>query len=214
MTEIQNDVASTRGLFGRRLARRGAAIPPIPAPHPRLAPRPRLGAGRGAGPGDLAETLAAGMVLGIDCRNGHFNDPDLRYCASCGISLVHAAHVVRPGPRPPLGVLVLDDGRMWTLDRDLLIGSAEVAAEGAPAGERVLRLADQEGMVVPEHARIQLRGWHVEVVDLGSEEGTHVADPGDETWRRIPPHEPTALRAGTHVLVGWRHLRYESYRTP
>jgi hypothetical protein len=157
------------------------------------------------------EELGDGVILGVDCRNGHFNDPRGLYCSCCGISLVHQPHQMRPGRRPPLGVLVFDDGYLYSLDADLVVGSAPGAVA---SGTRTLRLSDPEGMVAGEHLRIQLRGWDVQVVDLGSSQGSHYAQGGDQAWSRIPANAPMPLRPGTNVLLGWRRFRYESYRTP
>ena len=49
-------------------------------------------------------------VLGVLCTNDHFNDPNVRYCSVCGISMAQQTLVQQEGPRPPLGVLLMDDG--------------------------------------------------------------------------------------------------------
>ncbi|GAA3093810.1 hypothetical protein [Nonomuraea salmonea] len=41
------------------------------------------------------------MVYGVDCKNDHFNDPRVPYCAVCGIALVQRTLVPYKGP-PPL----------------------------------------------------------------------------------------------------------------
>jgi hypothetical protein len=51
------------------------------------------------------------------------------------------------------------------------------------------------------------------LVDLGSVNGTYVMPPDQETFVRIPPHEPVAIVPGTKVRVGGlRTFRYESHR--
>jgi len=62
------------------------------------------------------------------------------------------------------------------------------------------------------HARIVLTGWQVQVVDLGSANGTRVWGPRDATWQPIPPQTPIAITPGTQVGFGRRQLRYESHR--
>jgi len=152
-------------------------------------------------------------VTGVLCKNGHFNDPNVNYCAVCGISMAQQTLVSLQGPRPPLGLLLLDDGSTFRLDADYVAGrdpgaDPDVAAERA----RPLKLAD--GQVSRRHLRIALVGWNVQVVDLGSANGTAVCLPGDPQPRRLVAHEPVAVRPGTRVELGGRWFRYESNRNP
>lgn len=182
---------------------RDPSIPPIPRPLLPNTQRQRARIGdRGA--------LEGGLVLGVKCRYGHFNDPRIQYCSCCGASLVHQPHRMHPGRRPPLGVLIFDDGSLYSLDVDLILGSAPGAAE---PGTRTMRLADPEGVLAGQHLRVQLRDWEVQIVDLGSHHGTHYARGGDRAWCRILVGVPLTLLPGMHVLAGWRRFRYESYRT-
>jgi len=139
---------------------------------------------------------AAGLALGIDCQHGHFNDPSALYCCCCGTSLVHSPHRVHRGRRPPLGTLIFDNGSLHPVDSDLLLRSPST------------------GRLALCHARIELRDWHVQVVDLGSQEGTYVAGPGVAVWRRIRPGVPERLCSGTRIRIGEHALRYESNRSP
>jgi len=153
------------------------------------------------------------QVAGVLCKNGHFNDPAVNYCAVCGISMAQQTLVSLQGPRPPLGLLLLDDGSTFRLDADYVAGrdpgaDPDVAAERA----RPLKLAD--GQVSRRHLRIALVGWNVQVVDLGSANGTAVCLPGDPQPRRLVAHEPVAVRPGTRVELGGRWFRYESNRNP
>jgi hypothetical protein len=152
-------------------------------------------------------------VMGVYCKNGHFDDPSARYCAICGISMAQQTLLPRLGPRPPLGVLVLDEGSIFSLDTDYVIGRAPLRDRDVEAGTaRPLRIEDANGVLSRIHARIRLDGWQVQVVDLGSANGTGVWAPGDTAWRRIPPQTPIAIPPGTQVGFGRRQLRYESHR--
>ncbi len=154
-------------------------------------------------------------VLGIYCKNDHFNDPRAPYCAVCGISMVQLTHVSKTGPRPPLGVLVLDDGSTFRLDTGYVVGREPDRDDAVMAGRsRALRIADPEGVVSRVHARLELDGWDVRVVDLGSANGTHLCPPNNDAWTRIPPHVPVPITPGTRVVFGRRGLRYESHRNP
>ncbi len=178
-----------------------------------VAPLPPAGA-----PAPRAAEEAAGsspVVLGIYCKNDHFNDPRIPYCGICGISMVQLTHVSRPGPRPPLGVLVLDDGATFRLDTPYVVGrEPERDTDVAEGRARALRIADRDGVVSRIHARIDLDGWDVNVVDLGSSNGTHISEQGTDAWTRIPPRTPVPIKPGTRVLFGRRGFRYESHRNP
>ncbi|HET6876187.1 MAG TPA: FHA domain-containing protein [Jatrophihabitans sp.] len=153
------------------------------------------------------------QVLGVYCKNGHFDDPQARYCAVCGISMAQLTLQPRPGPRPPLGVLVLDDGSIFSLDTDYVIGRDPSQDPDVAAGlARPLRFDDPEGVLSRRHARIVLDGWNVEVVDLGSANGTGIWGPSDTAWHAVPTQTPVPMRPGTQVGLGRRSLRYESHR--
>jgi hypothetical protein len=200
--------ARTAGTENRRALERSATIPPIPQPS-----LPLKINGQDGGTRRASDSLLDGQVLGVECQNGHFTDPDVPYCRSCGTSLVHTPRVLSPGPRPPLGVLVLDDGTLHSLDSDLIVGSAPRLNGRKSTREKALRLADPEGTLAQEHLRIGLDGWAANLIDLGSPYGTHVARTGDEDWCRVPAMTPMPLRSGTYVLVGWRSFHYQSHST-
>ncbi|PZS16104.1 MAG: hypothetical protein DLM57_11455 [Pseudonocardiales bacterium] len=176
------------------------ATPPEPVA-PEVAPAPH--------PVDDARA----QIMGVYCKNGHFDDPSARYCAICGISMAQQTLLPRLGPRPPLGVLVLDDGGIFSLDTDYIIGRHPVGDNDVVAGTaRPLRIEDADGVLSRVHARIRLEGWQVQVVDLGSANGTGLWGPGETGWHRIPPQTPVAIAPGTQVGFGRRQLRYESHR--
>jgi hypothetical protein len=55
-----------------------------------------------------------------------------------------------------------------------------------------------------------LVGWNVQVMDLGSANGTTVQFP-DETERvTLQPNRPLLLRPGAQISMGRRWLRFES----
>jgi len=167
-------------------------------------------------PADGAEEAdARPIVLGIYCKNDHFNDPRVPYCAVCGISMAQLTHVSRTGPRPPLGLLVLDDGATFRLDTDYVVGREPERDDAVLQGRaRALRIDDPKGVVSRIHARIELDGWDVNVVDLASANGTHIAPPNSESWTRLEPHRKVTLTPGTRVVFGRRGFRYESHRNP
>jgi pSer/pThr/pTyr-binding forkhead associated (FHA) protein len=153
------------------------------------------------------------QVQGIVCSRGHFNDPTSIYCATCGISMVHQTHNLVPGPRPPLGVVVLDDGSVFPLSEDYVIGREPDNADDVRAGRALpLALDDPDALVSRVHARILLEGWDVRILDAGSSNGTFVAKPGDADWTRLVAQEPVTILPGTRVTMGSRSLVFDSYR--
>jgi hypothetical protein len=176
--------------------------------------------GPDAGPNGAAEAPAPvedlrPKVLGVLCKNDHFNDPNLRYCAVCGISMAQQTLVQHEGPRPPLGVLLLDDGSTFRLDVDYVVGREPQGDPDVAAGTvRPLRITDADGVVSRRHLRVALVGWDVQVMDLGSANGTFVSLPGDAQQHRLVANQPVVVRPGTQVTMGRRWFRYESHRNP
>jgi hypothetical protein len=152
------------------------------------------------------------LVDGVLCARQHFNDPNVRYCRQCGIDIHQLAGNVLRRPRPPLGVLLLDDGTGFTLDADYVLGrEPALDAEVAAGRARALRISDPDGTVSRLHLRVSLVGWQVEVSDLGSANGS-VLHPvaGQET--RLQAHDPVIIEPGTRVAVGHRSFQYLSHR--
>ncbi|MEU7887414.1 FHA domain-containing protein [Microbispora bryophytorum] len=154
------------------------------------------------------------MVYGVDCKNDHFNDPRASYCAVCGIPIDQRAVVPYKGPRPLLGVLLLDDGMALPLEADYLLGRDPERAPEVQSGEaRPARVTSPDGSVSRRHLRIFLENWDVNLLDLGSVNGTQIQPPGDPNFYDIPPNEPVPILPGTTVRVGVsRTMRYEAHR--
>lgn len=154
-------------------------------------------------------------VPGVLCKNDRFNDPKVNYCAVCGISMAQQTLARFDGPRPPLGLLLLDDGSTYRLDADYVAGRDPGTGPDFDSGlVRPLRINDSDGLVSRRHLRIALVGWEVQVVDLGSSNGTFVTLPSDGQPRRLAAHEPLVVQPGARVELGRRWLRYESNRNP
>jgi hypothetical protein len=155
------------------------------------------------------------LIEGVDCKNGHFNDPALRFCQLCGISMLQVTQVTRLGPRPPLGILLLDNGMTLRADADYVIGREPAQDPDVLAGRaRPLRIADSHGGISRRHLRVKLAAWNVKVVDLDSANGTFVQAPGDNAAPRVPAGIAVVVSPGSKVIFGRRWLRYESHRNP
>jgi hypothetical protein len=151
------------------------------------------------------------QVDGVPCARDHFNDPSARVCRQCGIGLDQPPRNFQRRPRPPLGVLVLDDGARFTLDRDYVIGREPTFDSDVIDGRaRPLRINDPNGTVSRLHLRISLVGWQVEVSDLGSANGSVLQSSGTE--RPLAPFEPTIIDPGARIGIGHRSMQYLAYQ--
>ncbi|WP_336028633.1 FHA domain-containing protein [Geodermatophilus sp. FMUSA9-8] len=150
-------------------------------------------------------------VKGILCKNGHLNDPRAGFCALCGIRTTQQTAVLIEGVRPPLGLLVFDDGATVSLDMDYLLGREPETDERVASGLlRPLLVVDHTGGVSRHHAEIRLEGWDVLLLDTGSANGTLVAPRGAPGWSSLVPHQPVRLTPGMAVRMGGRQFAFES----
>lgn len=191
-----------RATFDDRPVPGPPAVPSPPVPRP-----PAVGTRDSAG---------SAIVLGIYCKNGHFTDPEARSCVVCGTGITGINRIrnrpapPQPGPRPPLGVLILDDGATVAVDGDYVIGRDPTQDQAVLAGEaRPLRVIDAQSMVSRVHAKMHLTGWQVLLTDLGSANGTRVQQRGAKTEQPLMPQIPVAVQHGARILVGSSCLRFE-----
>ena len=153
------------------------------------------------------------LVKGVYCKRGHFNDPMAQFCTGCGINLVQQTPALVDGPRPPLGVLVFDDGSVFQLEQDYVLGrQPEHAPEVLSGSALALRLEDTGGTVSRAHALIALEDWTVRLSDHGSANGTYIAMPNSVDWQQVPQNGRVVLVPGTTIKLGNRTLKYESHR--
>ncbi|MGD0706766.1 MAG: FHA domain-containing protein [Trebonia sp.] len=150
------------------------------------------------------------LVDGAMCARMHFNPTDAVYCRECGINLRDATRNLRRQPRPPLGVLLVDDGRGYLLDRDYVIGREPLLDDDVAAGRATpLPITDAESSVSRLHLRVSLVGWRVEVRDLGSANGSVLYRAGGP--RTLAPVEAAVLDPGARVGVGRRSVQFLPY---
>jgi hypothetical protein len=151
------------------------------------------------------------VVLGLVCANGHLTDPGAEACLTCGTSMVGEPPELREGPRPPMGALLLDDGSTYVLDVDYVLGREPQQDPDVVAGTvRPLKITDAEGVVSRKHVRVALVGWDIQVIDLGSANGTYLQFPGEMQSHQLIAHQPVVVRPGTHVTMGRRWFRVEA----
>ena len=181
-------------------------------PEPTATFEPSIPPATPRGPGAPGAPHGQVMVLGVACPQGHHNHPDAVYCSQCGTKMgVHQTTVLINGPRPPLGVLVVDDGTTYSLNQDLLIGREPTSHTDVKAGvATAMVLTDDSLSLSRQHARIVLDDWAVFVADLNSSNGTWVRrDPTSEQWTQVPAGTQVALEPGDQVRVGGRLIQVE-----
>jgi hypothetical protein len=150
------------------------------------------------------------LVDGAVCARMHFNPPDAMFCRECRVSLRELTRNIRRQPRPPLGVLLVDDGRGYLLDRDYVIGREPLLDHDVAAGRAApLPITDAEGSVSRLHLRVSLVGWRVEVRDLGSANGSVLYRAGGP--RTLAPAEAALLEPGARVGLGLRGVQFLPY---
>ena len=138
-----------------------------------------------------------------------------RSCRTCGAARESGAERVTQ-PRPPLGVLVTDDGSVFTLTGDYVLGRDPGRAPAVLSGAAApLVLRDEEHSTSRVHARLTLSGWTVRVSDGGSANGTFVSRSGPAgPWTPVDTGTGTRLYPGDRVRVGHRQLLFDCYHEP
>jgi hypothetical protein len=148
---------------------------------------------------------------GYLCARGHLNDPRAQFCMQCGIRLDELTGVLVVDVRPPLGVLVFDDGTTHSVDTGYLLGREPEADARVRSGAlRPIALDDRTGAMSRVHAEIRLENWDVVLHDSGSSNGTFVAEPGATAWSPLLPERSQRLVPGMRVRLGQRTFTLET----
>lgn len=143
--------------------------------------------------------VAAPVVAATACPNQHLNPPFASQCRVCGAPVPHQEPF--NVPRPVLGVLNLSTGDMVPLDRDVVLGRAPYVPDAeAPVRPHLVQLASPGNDISRSHIRITIEGWHVQVLDLGSINGTVVTLPGQAPVR-LRAHDPFTIVPGTTISL-------------
>ena len=200
-----------------------APTPPLPQTPPAGAPPANPAAAAqpvphtpAPGPGSNAaqssdEEDESNWVVGIRCPLDHHNHPEAGYCSQCGrkMGINHTLVFVR-GPRPPLGLFLLDDGGAIPIATNLLIGRDATTHPDVIAGTRqAVLLTDASNVVSRHHLAITLNEWTVTVADLGSANGTLIINAKTGQAQPLVTDVATPMEAGDRLQIGPRILQLE-----
>ncbi|MEV5649059.1 FHA domain-containing protein [Nocardia sp. NPDC052254] len=152
-------------------------------------------------------------VMGFTCARAHPSDPRSAFCTVCGMP-VDQTQPPTEVVRPPLGILVLDDGMTYLLAADVVIGRDPENSEAAARGLVPVKIEDSSGGMSRAHAEVRLVNWDITVVDRGSTNGTRARPAGYRDWIRLQPNQPMVLPPGSEIMLGNRVLRVEPAAPP
>lgn len=168
---------------------------------PSVTPPPPAPSGAAAQPPSApSPSPSRTLVDAVRCTGGHHSPPGSSSCRDCGALLPPNAPI-EAVPRPPIGLLVFDDGVEVVLEADLVLGRRppdDGRATYAVEGDRVSR----------HHAELRVVGWDVHLYDPGSRNGTYVVTPGGTEPSRIEVDVPTRLESGSRVYLGTRSFTF------
>ena len=156
--------------------------------------------------------LRTTMVLGVTCPLGHHNHPEASFCTQCGTKMVQSGTtVLLNGPRPPLGILVVDDGTTYSLNEDLIIGREPTSHADVERGLATPMILSDESLALSrQHARIVLDDWTVSLVDLLSSNGTFLSRADqDGGWAQLEKGGTIELLPGDRIRIGGRTIQVE-----
>lgn len=156
---------------------------------------------------DVAEPeVAGGETAARLCPQNHANPPQMSMCRLCSAPL--DGPTVRIA-RPSLGTVRVSTGMFFDLDRPLLLGR-EPRLDGVDADSvpRLIVLQSPDKAISRNHVRVDIDGWSVHAVDLGSTNGTYLRR-GAADDVRLMPDEPKMLMAGDVLVVDDVQIRFE-----
>lgn len=191
-----------------------APVPIPPAPVPAAAAEPVAAAEQEPAAAEQ-ESVESGQqgaqVRGVRCPVDHHNHPNASYCSQCGRKMgVNLTTVLVMGERPPLGLLIVDDGTTIPLAADVVVGRDPRSHSAVLDGTAIAVLVPDDSLGLSRaHATFTLHEWDVVVTDLGSSNGTFVRHEDTTVWIPLAPHQPAALTAGDTIRLAGREMLLE-----
>lgn len=144
--------------------------------------------------------LSGPTVMATLCDRDHPNPPKSRFCRLCGAEL--SALSARSIPQPVLAILRATDGTRTELTGPVLIGRAPLPRGTEPRDPALMTVSSPGHDISRTHCRVAPSGWEIEVMDLGSTNGTVAVLPEGGGHRTLEAHTPMVLPVGTILELG------------
>jgi FHA domain len=138
--------------------------------------------------------IESNRILGAYCSNNHFTDSTQFACVFCGADTDFSR--IETGLRPPLGLLLFDDGRTVSLTTPVVVGrkpSSTVISEHIAF--------EDDKMLSRIHTEFRLVDWNVFVVDRQSVNGT-IVESDSKPVVSLRPNVEMKLAHGAVVRFG------------
>ncbi|MET7401867.1 FHA domain-containing protein [Dactylosporangium sp. NPDC005572] len=147
-------------------------------------------------------------ISAVRCVVGHLNPPGSVLCRVCRVPVPPQSAVEVALPLP--GQLRLPSGDTVPLDRAVILGRAPGLPDPEePVLRRHVTVTSANNGISRRHVEIQVDGWDVVAVDLGSRNGTVIQQPGERPVP-LPAGGSQTLRPGAAVvLTDEVSVRYE-----
>lgn len=158
--------------------------------------------------GDLEDVPDKEIVEGIECSRGHFNHPDARYCMQCGIAMVHRTKKTFFNVRPSLGVVVFEDGSIYHMNIDYVVGREPSIDETVDSGDAEPLTLPDDGRISRAHLYLRRESWDVYVIDR-SANGTEMLIDG--SWQKLRRGDRYRLEPGTEVRLGTYRFSFDHH---
>lgn len=105
-------------------------------------------------------------------------------------------------PRPPLGRLVFSTGEVAPLEGVILMGRRpRFTAQADKPHPHVVVLPSPRMEISKTHCEVRVENWDVQLIDMGSANGTFVHRPGTQPMR-LTARMPFSLRPGDKITFG------------
>ena len=153
------------------------------------------------------------IVRGVRCPDDHHNNPLASYCSTCGRRMgVSRSLILVDGPRPPLGVLILDDGATVPVRCDMVLGRSPLEHPLVVSGDADgVEIADAAQSISRVHLLVHLDEWDVFVTDLGSSNGTFAWDEESQTWQALEPQISARVEGRQRLRLGDREMLFAQH---
>ncbi len=151
------------------------------------------------------------LVIGQRSVAGHFNHPRATVCWQSG-EVKGSRGPWQPARdlRPPLGVLLFEDGRSYVLRWNTILGRQPDTDERVAAGWVAPLSVEAELTMSRAHLYVELREWDVYATDI-SANGTTLVSAATGGRAKLPPQQPTRIDHGDTFVIENLTITFESH---